>query len=218
MRRRREPGSWRSTFRTAAVTAVVTSAFWVVAGVVWFQQMATGPALERPVVLPAAVTPTPAGSALPPTVALARAQNAALVVPVSGVRPEQLTDTYTAARSGGRRHDAIDIMAPLGTPVVAAAAGTVEKLFNSVRGGKTIYLRSPDRQTTYYYAHLDRYAPTIAEGRTVRQGEVLGAVGFSGDANPAAPHLHFEVQPTTPDAGWWQHQGSLNPYPLLGGR
>ena len=217
MRRLREPGRWRSTFRTAAITAVVTSAFWVIAGAVWLQRLApaspTGQALERPVVLPAAATPAP--KSLP-----ARYVRAAsgLAIPVSGVRPEQLTDTFTAARSGGRRHDAIDIMAPLGTPVVAAAAGTVEKLFNSVRGGKTIYVRSPDRKLTYYYAHLDRYAPTLSEGLFVRQGEVLGAVGFSGDANPAAPHLHFEVQPTTPESGWWQHQANLNPYPMLGGR
>ena len=217
MRRRREPGSWRSTFRTAAVTAVVTSAFWVVAGVVWLQRLApsspAGQALERPVVLPAAATPAPKSLPAP----YVRAASG-LAIPVSGVRPEQLTDTFTAARSGGRRHDAIDILAPLGTPVVAAAAGTVEKLFLSARGGKTVYVRSPDRKTIYYYAHLDRYAPTLSEGLFVRQGEVLGAVGFSGDANPAAPHLHFEVQPTTPESGWWQHQANLNPYPMLGGR
>ena len=148
MRRLREPGRWRSTFRTAAITAVVTSAFWVIAGAVWLQRLApaspTGQALERPVVLPAAATPAPKSLPAP----YVRAASG-LAIPVSGVRPEQLTDTFTAARSGGRRHDAIDIMAPLGTPVVAAAAGTVEKLFNSVRGGKTIYVRSPDRKLTF---------------------------------------------------------------------
>lgn len=220
--------SWRSTFRTAAVTATVTSVFWIVAGALWLPKLApAAPAaaqLQQPVAetlvaeraAPAASAPPAA--ALAPTVALAARQGAALAIPVSGVRPEQLTDTFTAARSGGRRHDAIDIMAPLGTPVVAAAPGRIEKLFYSVRGGKTIYVRSPDRRLTYYYAHLDAYAPGLTEQRQVRQGEVLGTVGYSGDANPAAPHLHFEVQPTTPESGWWQHQANLNPYPLLGGR
>jgi murein DD-endopeptidase MepM/ murein hydrolase activator NlpD len=219
MRRGRDLGGWRSTFRTAAVTAVVTSAFWVIGGAIWLQRMApaspASEALERPVVLPAAVTPSPAARRAP---AVSAPSRSGLIVPVSGVRPEQLTDTFTAARSGGRRHDAIDIMAPVGTPVVAAAAGVDENACVSQRGGNTLYIRSPDRRTIYYYAHLDRYAPGLSESRSVRQGEVIGTVGFSGDANPAAPHLHFEIQPTTPESGWWQHQANLNPYPLLGGR
>ena len=123
-----------------------------------------------------------------------------------------------AKRSSGRRHDAIDIMAPFGTPVVAAAAGTVEKLFRSDRGGNTVYIRSPDRTTIYYYAHLDRYAPGLAEKKPVKRGEVIGTVGFTGNAAPQGPHLHFEIQPTTAGSGWWQHGPQLNPYPLLGGR
>jgi murein DD-endopeptidase MepM/ murein hydrolase activator NlpD len=214
--------SWRSTFRTAAITATVTSAFWIVAGALWLQKLVpdspAGAAMERQAVLPLASARTlqqagPASSgARPPRSA------AGLVVPVAGVRPEQLVDTFTAARSGGRRHDAIDIMAPLGTPVVAAASGTVQKLFYSERGGNTVYIRSPDGRTTYYYAHLHSYAPGLTEKRQVRQGEVLGTVGHTGSASPEGPHLHFEIQPTTPDATWWQHGPNLNPYPLLGGR
>ena len=153
----------------------------------------------------------PAMVALPPSAA-------GLVIPVAGVRPEQLVDTFTATRGGGRPHNAIDIMAPRGTPVIAAAAGAVDKLFVSGRGGNTVYVRSPDRTLIYYYAHLDAYAPGLAVGQQVRQGQQLGTVGFTGDANPAGPHLHFEIQQTNPDAGWWQHTGVLNPYPLLGGR
>jgi murein DD-endopeptidase MepM/ murein hydrolase activator NlpD len=214
--------SWRSTFRTAAITATVTSAFWIVAGALWLPklapQSAAGAALEREATLPGAIAlaPRPVRSTAP--IAVAARSRSGLVIPVAGVRPEQLVDTFTAARSGGRRHDAIDIMAPLGTPVVAASSGTIEKLFYSERGGNTVYVRSPDRRTTYYYAHLHNYAPGLSERRQVRQGEVLGTVGFTGSASPEGPHLHFEVQPTTPESRWSEHGPNLNPYPLLGGR
>ena len=137
-------------------------------------------------------------------------------MPVEGVRPDQLTDTFTQAReNGARSHNALDIMAPLGSSVVAAAAGQVERLFVSARGGNTVYVRSPDRTLIYYYAHLEAYAPALVEKQTVRQGQSLGTVGYSGDASPQAPHLHFEVQQTTPDASWWQGKVQLNPYPLF---
>jgi murein DD-endopeptidase MepM/ murein hydrolase activator NlpD len=143
----------------------------------------------------------------------------ALMIPVAGVRPEQLTDTYSQARAGGARtHDAIDIMAPRGTPVVAAADGMVEKLFFSHGGGGiTIYVRSPDRAWTYYYAHLDRYAPGLAEGQQVRRGDPLGFVGSTGDASPEAPHLHFAINRMAAADRWW-HGVPINPYPLLAGR
>ncbi|MGH6788036.1 MAG: M23 family metallopeptidase [Novosphingobium sp.] len=139
-----------------------------------------------------------------------------LLIPVAGVRADQLVDTFTQARAGGKRvHDAIDIMAPLGTPVLAAAGGRVEKLFISKDGGKTIYVRSPDRRTIHYYAHLDAYAAGLAEGQPVSAGQRIGSVGFSGNANPAAPHLHFAVMATAPDAPWYAKAVALNPYPLL---
>lgn len=141
------------------------------------------------------------------------------VLPVAGVRPEQLTDTFTQARSGGARlHDAIDIMAPRGTPVLAASGGTVEKLFTSNAGGLTIYVRSPDRQTITYYAHLDGYAPGLAENQRVSRGQPLGTVGFTGNAGPDAPHLHFAILQTTPQAKWWEPAIAVNPYPVLTGR
>ncbi|HYW07196.1 MAG TPA: M23 family metallopeptidase [Longimicrobium sp.] len=137
-----------------------------------------------------------------------------LLIPVRGVRAASLVDTYDQARGAGRRHDAIDIMAPRGTPVLATADGVVMKLFTSVRGGITLYQMAPDRRTIYYYAHLDRYAPGIAEGKTLRRGEVLGYVGNTGSAGPGNYHLHFEVTTTADPAKYWGGT-PRNPYPLL---
>jgi murein DD-endopeptidase MepM/ murein hydrolase activator NlpD len=130
------------------------------------------------------------------------------------VNASSLVDTYEQARGQGRRHDAIDIMAPRGTPVVAAADGVVMKLFQSERGGITLYELAPDRRTIYYYAHLDRYAPGITEGQPLRRGQVLGYVGDTGDAVPGNHHLHFEVSTTADPLKYW---GGVpqNPYPLL---
>lgn len=138
-----------------------------------------------------------------------------LAVPVAGVSRAALTDSWGDPRGGGTRgHKAIDIMAPRGTPVMAAAPGRIEKLFESKDGGHTIYVRSPDGRTITYYAHLDGYREGLAEGQQVRTGELLGSVGASGNADPAAPHLHFEVKAMAPGEGWWQGT-ERNPYPLL---
>ena len=110
------------------------------------------------------------------------------------------------------------VMAPRGTAVIAAAPGKVEKLFKSDAGGNTIYVRSEDRRTIYYYAHLDRYAAGLTEGQTVNRGQPIGFVGSTGDANPVAPHLHFEVVRTSPETKWWEPGTPINPYVLLGGR
>jgi murein DD-endopeptidase MepM/ murein hydrolase activator NlpD len=138
-----------------------------------------------------------------------------LVVPVQGVARAALADSFGDARGGGARaHHAIDIPAAAGTAVTAAADGRIEKLFTSRLGGLTIYERSPDGGTVYYYAHLARYAPTLFEGATVRAGQVIGAVGATGDADPAAPHLHFEIHRMAPGQPWWQGS-EVDPYPLL---
>ena len=140
-----------------------------------------------------------------------------LAIPVDGIKADQLTDTYDAARGAGRRHDAIDIMAAEGTPVISAADGTVEKLFNSARGGITIYVRSPDRKWTFYYAHLMAYAPGLQEGQVVKRGQVIGQVGHTGDASASGPHLHFAINTMGQDERWWQGT-PINPYPLLAGK
>ena len=142
-----------------------------------------------------------------------------LAVPVAGVKPEQLADTYTQARAGGARsHDAIDIMAPLGTPVIAAAPGKVEKLFFSQGGGGiTAYVRSDDGRWTYYYGHLNAYAPGLREGQRVERGAPIGTVGATGNANPAGPHLHFAINRMNPGEKWYQGT-PINPYPLLAGK
>ena len=202
---------WRRTAKIVTTTFLVTSAAWLIAGAILFEKMRQS-GHERASVRAVATAELPSLAAAVTT----PASPSRLIVPVAGVRRNQLTDTFTQSREGGARaHNAIDIMAPLGTPVIAAAAGQVEKLFVSVRGGNTIYVRSPDRTLIYYYAHLDAYAPGLAERQAVRQGQQLGTVGFSGDASPDAPHLHFEIQQTAPQANWWQNKVSLNPYPLL---
>lgn len=208
--------------KTVAVTAIVTSVAWMAFGtgvldgvgnLAVLRKVETG---ERTV--PAA---RDTGVPLPETAPRAPAAQTAggYLIPVVGIRPEQLTDTFTAARGGGSRaHDAIDIMAPRGTPVVAAASGTLEKLFTSKPGGLTIYVRSSDRRTITYYAHLDAYAPGLRQGMPVRAGQPLGGVGSTGNAAKDGPHLHFAVMQTTPDANWWDPAIAINPYPLLTGR
>ena len=141
-----------------------------------------------------------------------------LAVPVAGVRPNELVDTYTQSRAGGARvHNAIDIMAPRGRPVLSVAPGKVEKLFFSNGGGGiTAYVRSLDGQWMYYYAHLDSYAPRLREGQRIERGTPIGTVGITGNANPAGPHLHFAINRMGPGEKW--HQGNpINPYPLLAG-
>jgi murein DD-endopeptidase MepM/ murein hydrolase activator NlpD len=137
-----------------------------------------------------------------------------LIIPVLGVRPDQLLDTFTDARSEGRVHDAIDIPAPAGTPVVAAADGEIIKLFQSERGGTTIYQLSTDKKLVYYYAHLQRYADGLANGRFLKQGEVIAYVGDSGNAGAGNSHLHFSIS-LVADPRRYLEGTNINPYPLL---
>jgi peptidoglycan LD-endopeptidase LytH len=196
---------------TALLTAVVTSFFWI-----WFYSSV--PTSQPSVVRSGSVVTVKPATAPPVTVAEQIIVGpSGLAIPVTGIKAEELTDTYDAARGAGRRHDAIDIMAAEGSPVIAAADGKVEKLFNSVRGGLTVYVRSPDQKWVYYYAHLQRYAPGLHEGQDVKRGQVIALVGHTGDASPSGPHLHFAINSMAPGERWWNGT-PINPYPLLAGK
>lgn len=137
-----------------------------------------------------------------------------LIIPVAGVKPEQLVDTFDQARTEGRVHDAIDIMAPAGTSVLAATDGKILKLFQSERGGTTIYQLSMDEKTVYYYAHLQGYANGLTEGAMVRQGDVIAYVGDTGNAGAGNYHLHFSIAAISDPKRYWEGT-NINPYPLL---
>jgi hypothetical protein len=134
-------------------------------------------------------------------------------MPVAGFDPRSLWGSFTEARGTTRAHEAVDLPAPRGTPVLAVADGIVQKLFTSVRGGLTLYEFDLDGRYCYYYAHLDSYAPSILEGRFLRKGDVIGTVGSTGNANEKAPHLHFAVTLLGPEKKWWGGV-PVDPYPL----
>jgi murein DD-endopeptidase MepM/ murein hydrolase activator NlpD len=137
-----------------------------------------------------------------------------LRVPVRGVPPARVPSTFAESRGGGRRHEALDIPAPRGAAVVAAADGRVLKLFTSAAGGLTVYVLDPTSRFVYYYAHLEAYRPGLAEGQPVRAGDELGTVGSTGNANPATPHLHFAVARVADPQRWWEGT-PVDPQPFL---
>ena len=136
-----------------------------------------------------------------------------LLFPLKDIPRAALRDNFDE-RHGGHPHEALDIMAPRGTPVVAVDGGRVAKLFTSAAGGITVYQFDRDEKYVYYYAHLDHYANGIAEGKWLERGEVLGYVGSTGNAKPEAPHLHFTIFRLGPDKRWWKGT-PVNPYPFL---
>jgi murein DD-endopeptidase MepM/ murein hydrolase activator NlpD len=127
-----------------------------------------------------------------------------LLVPVAGVDASSLQSTFNDARGGGRQHEAMDILAPRGTSVVAAIDGQIVKLFTSAAGGLTIYQFDRDEQYCYYYAHLDSYASDLTEGQSVTRGQTIGFVGTTGNAPPGTPHLHFAIFRLGADKRWWE--------------
>lgn len=152
---------------------------------------ATAPAVDRP--------PLPDGGSL--------------VIPVAGASMAALHSNFNEWR-GNHRHCALDILAPRGTPVLAAADGRVQKLFTSKAGGLTIYEFDPSETTVYYYAHLDHYADDLREGMTLHRGEVIGFVGTTGNAPKNTPHLHFAIGKLPPSKKWWKGV-PIDPYPIL---
>ena len=163
---------------------------------------------------PAVATSAPVAAASPYPVQPATPN--ALLIPVAGVRAAQLTDTFNDSRDGTRRHEALDIMAARGTPVLAASDGTVAKLFTSVPGGLTIYEFDPTSTYAYYYAHLDHYAAGLTEGKVLKRGDLIAYVGSTGNASADAPHLHFAIFALGPEKQWWKGT-AIDPYPLLAG-
>jgi len=151
----------------------------------------------------------------PPTVRAAGDAPHGLIVPVAGIARSALRNTFDEAR-GKVRHEAIDILAPRGTPVVAVADGRVVKLFTSVPGGLTVYQFDPQSRYAYYYAHLDGYAEGLKEGMLLKAGDPIGFVGSTGNASAEAPHLHFAVFELGPEKAWWKGT-PINPYPLFFG-
>ena len=219
---------------TIVITATITSAIWIVAGGSLMELAsqrqgeeslrpaeaapspqsanATAPAegAEATIAPPLDPAPSPTPTEVPE----------GLRIPVMNVRASDLSDTFLESREGdsGQPHEALDIMAPKGTSVVAAGPGTVAKLHRSASGGNSIYVRSPDKLRIHFYAHLDAYAEGLQEGQRVRRGQRLGTVGSTGDASPDRPHLHFAILRTTEDAEWWEPANAVNPYPLLTGQ
>jgi murein DD-endopeptidase MepM/ murein hydrolase activator NlpD len=168
---------------------------------------------RQPAAVPPAVQPTETLPAAPSPAPVEPDSGPWLGMPVAGVDPRTLHSNFSQAR-GAQAHEALDIMAPRGTEVMAVAGGNVVKLFTSKPGGLTVYQFDDSRMWCYYYAHLDRYAAGLKEGMLLRKGEVLGYVGSTGNASPNAPHLHLAVFRLGPGKNWWQGT-AVDPLPLL---
>ncbi len=164
--------------------------------------------LTTPLVSLSATTPTPGVRFL------GVLEGRTLEMPVVGARTMDLRDSFQDARGSARRHEAIDILAPRGTPVVAADEGKIAKIFTSRQGGLTVYQFDRDDSHAFYYAHLDRYADKLAEGVFLRRGDPIGFVGTTGNAPPDTPHLHFAIFELGPEKHWWQGK-PINPYPYF---
>lgn len=141
-------------------------------------------------------------------------RNRGLTLPVEGLKTNQLRDTFNEMRGASRRHEALDVLAPRNTPVLAVEDGKIARLFLSDAGGITIYQFDPTETYVYYYAHLERYADGLKEGAHVKRGEVIGYVGTSGNAPRDTPHLHFAIFQMTAEKNWWQGT-AIDPYSVL---
>ena len=137
-----------------------------------------------------------------------------LIIPVAGVMPAELRDDFYAARGGGRRHNAIDILAPYGTPVIAADDGYILRLSRNRAGGIVLYATDSEERVAYYYAHLAGYHDGVSAGKSIAKGDTLGYVGTSGNAPENTPHLHFQIMRMRGGGRYWNGE-PLNPYPLL---
>jgi len=183
------------------------------------EPLVTQPLVAEPAVPATVIAPIATETAPPPLVTgdIPSMRDAdaprAMIVPVAGIPRSAMHDMFNETR-GNRRHEAIDILAPTGTPVIAADDGVVKKLFTSKPGGLTVYQFDPDQRFCYYYAHLDHYAAGLHEGQLLHRGEILGYVGTTGNAPKNTPHLHFALIRPDKERRWWKGT-YVNPYPLL---
>ena len=162
---------------------------------------------------PAANAGSPTPTVVPADLDALRSQG--MIIPVAGVASKELVDSFDDMRGGTRRHNAIDIMAKRNTPVLAATSGSVLKLHNSKAGGITVYMSDPTRRFVMMYGHLNSFRPGLKEGQPIKRGYIIGFVGSTGNANPLAPHLHFQVtRNDNPDKDWWRGT-PLNPFPIM---
>ena len=159
---------------------------------------------------PSAATTTPAAT----VTAIDDLRNRQLTLPVQGIKRDELRDTFNEARGSARKHEALDVLAPRNTPVLAVEDGKIARLFLSDAGGITIYQFDPAESYCYYYAHLERYADGVKEGSPIKRGQVIGYVGTTGNAPRDTPHLHFAIFKMTDEKRWWQGT-PLDPYSVL---
>jgi len=165
---------------------------------------------------PAPVVPPAAAATTAPelTRVIEDLRNRQLTLPVHGIKRDDLRDTFNETRGSSRRHEALDVLAPRNTPVLAVEDGTIAKLFLSDAGGITIYQFDPADAYCYYYAHLERYAEGLREGAPIKRGQVIGYVGTTGNAPRNTPHLHFAIFKLTGEKTWWQGT-AIDPYSVL---
>ena len=171
---------------------------------------ATATTTRRPALATAAMVPSARMAA-----AFERLREREIMIPVAGVGPSRIEDSFTAGRDGGeRQHNAVDILAPRNTPILAADDGVILRMSNNSLGGITIYATDRDREFVYYYAHLDHYHHDLAAGQQIQKGDTLGYVGTTGNAPKDVPHLHFQIMLWPSDGKWWNGE-PVNPYPVL---
>ena len=183
--------------------------------------LAGGPEGESPAYTPGERTSRPslATAVMEPSariaIALDRLREKQLVIPVAGVGPSRIEDTFSAGRDGGeRQHNAVDILAPRNTPVIAADDGMILRMSTNALGGITIYAADRDQAFVYYYAHLDHYQRGVSPGQSIQKGDTLGFVGTTGNAPKDVPHLHFQIMIWPSDGKWWNGE-PVNPFPVL---
>ncbi len=176
-----------------------------------------GPEPTPPPVIRSSAPPPARAPVIHVADAIPELRSRALTVPVRGVDADDLVDSFDDERSGGRRHEALDILAPRDTPVIAVEDGTVARLFESKAGGLTIYQFDPSTTFIYYYAHLQRYASGLTAGDRIRRGQVIGYVGTTGNAPPNTPHLHFAIFRLTDAKRWWEG-APIDPYRVWRGQ